>query len=51
MSVLKHPLPPAGYSPGEDAEGEKSFSLIALAMGEYPEGGRGCLLRVTHYGW
>ncbi len=45
-----HPLPASPYSPGEDAKGENPFSLIALAMGEYPEGGRGCLntLRLEH---
>jgi len=40
---MRHPLPASPYSPGQEAKGERVFfSLIDLAMGEYPEGGRGC---------
>ena len=45
VACVIHPLPPSGYSPGEDAEGEKSnaFSLGFLEPGEYGEAGRGCV--------
>ncbi len=45
MNAVNHPLPPSGYSP-DCVEGEKTFSLTR-SVGEYPAGGRGCLLWAT----
>ena len=38
---LSHPLPPAGYSPGEDAEGERFCFLPQRSWGSTPKGGGG----------
>jgi hypothetical protein len=41
MSLWKHPLPPAGYSPGQEAEGEGIRFSLTRGMGEYGKAGRG----------
>ena len=38
---IQHPLPPSGYSPGKDAEGERTFSPSRAAWGSTPQGGGG----------
>jgi hypothetical protein len=47
---VQTPPRPAGTPPRARArKGESVFSLIALAMGEVPEGGRGCHIKANYF--